>query len=630
MRLKHIIERLSDRLTPSPAMTKSLSLYLMMFVPIVCNSLGTIALVEYFNTPKTQPSESEVAERYGEKTGGTIVNSVENSLEPDLLPENSALLLLTIFSSIVTYAWLISIDKLTKSTETEAVKAKEASLDSDERLEKTTPPHTSNSLTVEKVKRADNCNPYELLAHMSHELRSPLNAILGFAQIMEQELAPDPSLDNITIISRSGERLLSIINNIVDLAKIETNRLTLENKDLDFYVWLDRLEQNLQFQASTQGWQFSLIRQQNLPQYIRLDERRLRQILENIVNYCCSQSALDTNISIKVSSESISEQASETKSFDSVEKHNIKFEITDASFLAIPTELATLFDPLNRVQQSPQQYEDSSLNLPLSLKLARLAGGDLTVRSNDKSELGITFDLITSVETAIAQNSQIQPVQRRVIGLEANQTECRILVVDDSKVNRVIMSQLLEPVGFKVKEAVNGREAVNVWSSWQPHMIWMDLRMPVMNGFEATELIKSRSQTLHTPIIALSASTLEEEQLLLDAVGCDDFVGKPFSESIIFDKIAQYLGIRYVYEPVEPTTVSNFRLTADTLNVMSKQWIEKVEQAATVLDRESLTQLLQEIPSEHSNLKNALQQQVNSFNFDEILSLITDIDSKNI
>jgi CheY-like chemotaxis protein len=158
---------------------------------------------------------------------------------------------------------------------------------------------------------------------------------------------------------------------------------------------------------------------------------------------------------------------------------------------------------------------------------------------------------------------------------------------------------------------------------WQPHMIWMDLRMPVMNGCEATRRIKSYSQTWYTPIVALSASTLEEDKSLFKAAGCDDFVGKPFSEQVIFDKIAQHLGIRYVYESTgSPTTTSNFKLTADTLNVMSNTWLNHLEQAAAVLDRDLLTQLLQEIPPEHDNLKKSLQKQVNDFDFDKIINLV--------
>ncbi|MGL5831851.1 MAG: response regulator, partial [Waterburya sp.] len=266
--------------------------------------------------------------------------------------------------------------------------------------------------------------------------------------------------------------------------------------------------------------------------------------------------------------------------------------------------------------------EGSSLRLPISYHLAKLLRGELTVSTNNNLQQGITLRLDIQTEAVITPELIIPSNSRTVIGLESDQPDYRILVVDDSKTNRQIMVQLLERVGFEVQEAVNGKEAVDSWLRWHPHMIWMDIRMPIMNGYEATEQIKSYKSKKSPLIVALTASTSEEEQLLFKAAGCDDFVGKPFSEGIIFDKIAQHLGVRYVYESVNQITISNFKLTADTLNIMSHEWLGKLEQATSRLDANLLTELLQEIPGEHSDLKNALQKQVDDFDFDKILGLI--------
>ncbi|MGF1587760.1 MAG: response regulator [Pleurocapsa sp.] len=464
---------------------------------------------------------------------------------------------------------------------------------------------------------------YELLADMSHELRSPLNAILGFVQIMEQELSITPtSRENMAIINRSGERLLGIINDVVDLAKIETNRLTLERNNVDFHAWLDTIEQNIKLQAYDRGGEFSLMKEENLPQYICIDERRLRQILQNLIDYCFKSMPTPT-VSLRVAYGNAPQKTVVANQQSSSKNLNVYFEVENANLQITATELATLFNPAVRVRQEQQSQSarGSSLNLPISRRLAQLMGGDITVSNQSNLGQGTIFTLEIQTESIIAQKLPVQSNLRRIVRLESDQIEYRILIVDDSKTNRKIMSLLLEPVGFKIKEAVNGKEAVDIWLQWQPHMIWMDLRMPVMNGYEATERIRSYPH-LYTPIVALSASTLEEEKLLFTAAGCDDFVGKPFSENVIFDKIAQHLGIRYVYEAISPTIPSNFKLTADTLNVMSDQWLTKVEQAAIVLDRDSLTQLLEEIPPEHTDLKNALQKQVNNFDFDKILNLV--------
>jgi signal transduction histidine kinase/CheY-like chemotaxis protein len=496
--------------------------------------------------------------------------------------------------------------------------AESSSNQSDLAVEKIAPTN-STALTTPTV----DCESYTLLADMSHELRSPLNAIFGFTQIMEQELSTtQSSQENIAIINRSGERLLAIINDVVDLAKIETNRLTLEDNHVDFHDWLDDVEQSFRFQARNQGWEFSVIRQHDLPHGVCIDERRLRQILRNLINYCL-QATPTSDISFRVSSRGDRQKTLATSQQNTPKKYHLVFEVENADLSLTTQELATLFDPLVAVRQELTSTEGSSLNLPISRKLAQLMGGDITVSKNKLSKSGIIFNLEIQTESVVAQKLQIQSSLRRIIGLESDQIEYRILIVDDSKTNRAIMKRFLEPVGFKIQEAVNGQEAIDVWFRWQPHMIWMDLRMPVMNGCEATRRIKSYSQTWYTPIVALSASTLEEDKSLFKAAGCDDFVGKPCSEKVIFDKIAQHLGIRYVYESISsPTATSNFNLTADTLNVMSNEWLNHLEQAAIVLDRDLLTELLQEIPPEHDNLKKSLQKQVNDFDFDKIISLV--------
>ena len=455
-----------------------------------------------------------------------------------------------------------------------------------------------------------------LVADMSHELRSPLNAILGFAQIMQQEpILVRSQQENLVIIKSSGERLLSIINELVDLSKIEVERLSLEERDFDFYRWLDKLEHSLKF-PSRQGLEFSLTKDSNLPRYINLDESRLRQILQNLIEYCSKP--CPSQIKLKVF-------ASLTPSDDITfpERYNLSFEVENSSLSISTEELAGLFNPSVRAKQQWQSSQSSSLSLPISRQLAQLMGGDITVISDcPEKQQGIAFQVIVRARAANSRDLPIESIPRRVISLESEQPDYRILVVDDSKTNRKIMVQLLERVGFQVREAVNGKEAIEVWLDWHPDMIWMDLRMPIMNGYEATEQIKSRSPTLSPPIVALTASTLEEERSHFSASKYDDFVGKPFSENIIFDKIAQHLGVRYTYETIVQPKIERFQFECDSLKIMSLQWLTQAEQAAASLDADLLTTLLQQIPSEHSGLKQALQKQVDNFDFEQIINSI--------
>ena len=457
-----------------------------------------------------------------------------------------------------------------------------------------------------------------LIADLSHELRSPLNAILGFAQIMQHSLSDRSRRENLAIINRNGKQLLSIINELVDLSKIEIDRLSLEKRSFGFDFWLDSLEQNLKFQAREREIAFSIIRETKLPEYICLDELRLRQIISNLLDYSMGYSQTKI-INLRVSCPSQS----------AIGQVNILLEVENYGLVIAPENIAGLFNPAIQAQQDCQFYPGSSLSLPVSRKLARLMGGDITVHHKDCQAQSTSFRIDLKAEIVSDRDLQIQSAPREISGLELNQPDYRILIVDDSKTNRKIMVQLLERVGFQVREAVNGQEAVDEWLRWQPHMIWMDLRMPVMNGYEATEQIKSRSLTSSPAIIALTASTSEEERSLFKESGCDDFVDKPVAENIIFDKIAQHLGVRYVYHTTVALTKKRYNLTGDRLQVMSEGWIEQIEQAAASLDTELLTVLFEQIPPEHSDLTAALQKLVDNFDFDKILRAIEQSKSKS-
>jgi signal transduction histidine kinase/CheY-like chemotaxis protein len=458
-----------------------------------------------------------------------------------------------------------------------------------------------------------------LLADLGHELRSPLNAILGFTQIMQH----DPSLsrsqqENLAIVHHSGEQLLASINFILELSKIEAGRITLYPTNFNFYNLLDNIEARWQQQKHKRRLKFTTYRHQDLPQYIYADEQRLNEIITNLLdNIVYFTSGGD--ITLRISG--IREPKQSLKICWEIENTNSKITVT---------ELEALFNGAIEPETKRKHQDVRLLGLPISRQLVRLMGGDIAVSHSPLG--GICLKAHLSAQLGFAPQISTQPIHRRVVGLESDEAEYRILIVDDSKVNRQIMLQILEPVGFKIKEAVNGREAVDIWLEWQPHMIWMDVKMPVMNGYEATERIKSHPNNQATSIVALTASTWEEERSHLLQAGCDDFVGKPFSESIIFEKIAQYLGVNYLYEEPKLLTAkeldclnTNFQLKSDSLRVMSSEWLLRLERAATELDREEITELLAEIPDEYSFLVAALQGQVDNFDFDKIIDLVEQV-----
>lgn len=541
----------------------------------------------------------------------TQLANVINPQAESLWQESLAYLLPTILLWIITYLGLTRIIGNFSTTRQSLQLNPAVNTDQDSGESK----ETTNTNYLPATPITNNYIKSSLLADLSHELRSPLNAILGFAQIMQQEYSSMTCLqkENLAIVNRSSKRLLSIINDLVDLSKIETKRLKLEHNNFDFRHWIENIKQSVQIQVEDSGVNFTLIKIEPLPQYICTDEQRLRQIVTNLINYCLRYN-LTGELIVKVGFLSAGKNLT---------TNHLYFELENTEFAHTQQEILTLFDPAMSASKKRCFDEGNSLRLPISYQLAKLLGGKLSVSNNqDNPKQGVNLRLDLQIETVITGEILLPSTQRKIIGLKPGQEEYRILIVDDSKTNRKIMAQLLEPVGFEVQEAVNGKEAIDIYWRWQPQMIWMDIRMPIMNGYEATEQIKSSTLSKSPLIIALTASTSEEEQLLIKAAGCDDFVGKPFSESIIFDKIAQHLGVRYLYEPTTPLVSSNFQLTAKALKIMPDQWLDSLSEASSRLDADSLTQLLQEIPPEHSQLKDALQKKVDNFDFDKILVLV--------
>ena len=215
-----------------------------------------------------------------------------------------------------------------------------------------------------------------------------------------------------------------------------------------------------------------------------------------------------------------------------------------------------------------------------------------------------------------------------MIGLAPNQPPCRILVVEDRLENRLLLVRLLTPLGFEVREAVDGQEAVKIWQQWSPHLIWMDIQMPVMDGYEATRRIRELETQDHTTkIIALTASAMETDREAVLAAGCDDFVRKPFKEEILLESIAQHLGVTYRYA-AEPETSANAHfdmLSPESFQVMSADWITRLGQAAITGDDAIVTQLVQEIPTEHDSLAQQLMTLVDDFRLDVISDLTQEL-----
>jgi CheY-like chemotaxis protein len=440
--------------------------------------------------------------------------------------------------------------------------------------------------------------------------------------------------ENLDIIHRSGEHLLTLINQVLDLSKVEAGRMVLSTANFDLYYLLADLENMFTLKAKDKNLQLIFERSFDVPQYIHTDEVKLRQVLINLINNAIKFTDFGS-VSVKVGLNKQIEQDQR--------EITITFEVTDTGIGIAAEELENLFQPFVQTASGQQIQQGTGLGLTISREFVRLMGGEMTVMSRGKIftpgtslpvcdntlknvSSGTTFKFDILVGIAEIEAIENQSHSNFVIALAANQPQYRILVVDDQEYNRQLLVKLLQPVGFDVQEANNGEEAIKIWHEYSPHLIWMDMRMPVMDGYEATKRIKSTTKGQETVIIAVTASAWEEEKAVILSAGCDDFVRKPFYKETIFEMMAKYLGVRYLYQEKEVTSQPNNLIReslslTELLAAMPQSWIVNLHEAALDADAELVSQILESVPESHTLLRQTCQDWVKRFQFEKILDL---------
>ncbi|MBD2177396.1 response regulator [Pseudanabaena sp. FACHB-1998] len=385
------------------------------------------------------------------------------------------------------------------------------------------------------------------LANMSHELRTPLNAILGFAQLMlyDQELNDQHKTDLQTICN-SGNHLLVMINDILEMSKLEAGSVMLREKECYLYEIIDTARDMLALKAQEKELQFDFSIHPDIPPYIYIDEGKLRQILINLISNAIKFTDVG-HIYVRAYPEVV--QDAVARGFTN--QHYICFDVEDTGMGISEAEVKTLFQPFVQTDSGRRSQEGTGLGLSISYNYVRLMGGQMTV--NSKVGKGSTFSFHIPIKSLeLFKEDPATKLFHRVIGAQSEQAY-RILIAEDMRLNRQLLMRILAPLGFEVKEVSNGQEAIALWQSWSPHLIWMDVRMPLLNGHEAAAAIRELETNLNispsqkVQIIALTASLedLREEDLYLH--GFNGFVAKPFSEDKIFTKMSEHLNLRYIY-----------------------------------------------------------------------------------
>ncbi len=471
----------------------------------------------------------------------------------------------------------------------------------------------------------------EFLANMSHELRTPLNAILGFAQLMRRD--PELTLkqrENLGIIHRSGEHLLMLINDVLDMSKIEAGRMTLKISSFDLWNTLKHLEEMMRVRAERKGLQFTVTRASNVPQYISTDESKLRQALINLLSNAVKFTE-EGGVTLRVKRES-REHGRET-SGHRYPVVGIRFEIEDTGLGIAAEEVDSLFDAFVQTQRVGATTEGTGLGLAISRKFVQLMGGDIHVESDVGKGAVFRFTIQGPLVEHATIDTRHTSIQGRIIGLAPNQPAYRILIAEDHAESRILLAQLLRAVDFTVDEATNGREAIEQYHHWQPQLILMDMRMPIMTGYEATRSIRNAEvhpSSIHTPIIALTASVFEEEKTRMLSAGCDAVVRKPLRESELFDVIHQHLGVQYVYEePEQGRNVTALQkpsleniLTPEVLAALPLDVLRSLEQAAAQGHVRMVDQAVEAIRPHNTAVSDALAVLAKEYKYKDIWKMI--------
>jgi PAS domain S-box-containing protein len=487
------------------------------------------------------------------------------------------------------------------------------------------------------------------LANMSHELRTPLNAILGFTQLLVRN--PQIRLEQreqLEIILRSGEHLLSLINDILDLSKIEAGRITVNTESFNLVKMLDNIYEMLQIRADVKGLEFKIIRSESLPQYIKTDQNKLRQILINLLgNAIKFTKSGSVTLQVKTISDihnGGTDQRDSAKRTNGANRFNIQpsdpqtpdrliFEVVDTGLGIAPEERESLFDAFVQSQSGKQSNEGTGLGLAISQQFVKLIGGDISVESTLGKGSVFKFDIqfqpvaADELQDLLAQREiEVTAANSVVIGLAPNQPQYRILVVEDIWASRKLLVKLLEQIGFEVQQASHGEEAVSIWHSWQPHLIFMDIRMPVMDGYQATKEIRASVNGEAPIIIALTASAFESERAAIISAGCNDFLPKPFPENLLLEKISFYLGVNYIYQESssispDPSAIPQRKIQAEDLAVMPDDWISQLHLAALSARSKTIQQLISEIPPENQLLIQGLTELIYHLDFDTLVFL---------
>ena len=449
------------------------------------------------------------------------------------------------------------------------------------------------------MREATNANKAKsiFLARMSHELRTPLNAILGFAGLLKKSLnINEKEKENLEIIKRSGEHLLNIINEILELSKIEAGKIEIVPKTFNLHELIKEIESIFSFRCASKGLEFEVEYFKTLPKIIKADVQRLRQILINLLG-----NSLKFTKNGKVSL------------FVYEQNKKLFFEVKDSGIGIDNEDLKKIFKPFEQIKKDDYNQNGTGLGLSITKELISLMGGTIYV----KSFIGVGSEFYFSIDYEFGNEKEIESniLTKNIIGIENIDLNKSILVVDDIKENRELITQILNQYGFKIFEASSGYEAVKIFGSEKIDLIFMDILMSGLSGLETIEIIRKKDTKI--PIITVSANVFTEDKQKAITSGANDFIPKPVEEKEILLKLEKYLNLQLVYENKE--IVQEIDLKKE-LEGLPQEFFEKLNEKALLMNNDEIFKLLVEY-NLSKELQNHIKSLVDEFRYSELVGL---------
>ena len=457
-------------------------------------------------------------------------------------------------------------------------------------------------------------------ADMSHEIRTPMNAILGYTQWMQkdQQLTPEQRR-HLDTISRSGEHLLELINGILEMSKIEAGRMELHPNVFDFHSLLDEIHRMFDMQARRKGLALEFLCENDIPRYIITDEGKLRQAILHLMT-----NAVKFTDRGKITLRAAAGQPEDEPSSDESNlQWMLRVSVEDTGPGIPPEDLEVIFQGFAQ-KDIGRPKKETRLDLAISRAYVHQLGGQLTVESYLGK--GSAFRFFVKVQAATGQFPRKEQILSTVRKLAANSECLRVLIADDNAANREILIRMLKRVGFEVRYAINGLECLDIYREWRPRVVFMDIRMPVMDGVEATQRIKTSPGGRDTIVIAVSAGALEDQNTNVLEYGADAFISKPFREVDILSEIQRLTGITYEYElRDEPKgRIEVIQPLGSHLDIsgIPHEWIEAMQQAIKGGYQDDLLAAIDRLEETFPEAAHRFRQFAIEYRYDAILELL--------